>query len=225
MWFVNVSCYFISETGLSFFDVQIIAQNSIKSMTTCKEELNEAHGASSCLKANVVGKIKRGDFQEIYERDASKEALGSGMTGTVHEWKHKITGQCVAIKCVQKRGLAPRVVDSMRDEIQLLAQLDHPNIVKIIDAFENDNNIALVMEVCDGLELFDHIAIQAQFTQKVCVPCLFCFCMKQTQYFACFQKAAWVFKQMVGAVGYCHKMHVAHRDLKCVNSMQKILDV
>ena len=141
-------------------------------MTTCAEELNEAAAASSCLKANVVGKIKWGDFQEIYELDTSKEALGSGMTGTVHEWTHKTTGQCVAIKCVKKRGLSSFAIASMKDEIQLLSQLDHPNIVKIIDAFENDDCVALVMEICHGLELFDQLFLRVQFTQEVCASCL-----------------------------------------------------
>ena len=133
----------------------------------------EAEAASTSVKANIVGKVHWGDFKQTYERDQNKDALGTGMTGTVHEWTHKRTGQCVAIKCVKKKGLKDDAINSMKQEIQLLSQLDHPNIVKILDAFEDDTTIALVMEICHGSELFDQLMlIEQQNAQEVCVSYL-----------------------------------------------------
>ena len=92
------------------------------------------------------------------------------MTGAVHKWQHKTTKQVVAIKSVKKRGMRPAAIADMRQEIQLLAQLDHPNIVKILEAFEDDTAITLVMEICSGGELFDNLIEEQLYTQQVRFP-------------------------------------------------------
>jgi len=163
---------------------------------TAAAEQKEAKAASSSVKANVTGQILRQDFNEVYEINARKEALGTGMTGAVREWRHRITKQPVAIKSVKKRGMRPAAIEDMKREIRLLSQLDHPNIVKILEAFEDDKCITLVMEICNGGELFDNLIAEQTYTQ---------------------QRAAGLFKQMVEAVLYCHKMNVTHRDLKLEN--------
>merc|ERR1719359_835075 len=118
------------------------------------------------------------------------------MTGAVHEWRHRMTKQLVAIKTVSKKGMRASALRDMRQEIALLAQLDHPNIVKILEAYEDERAITLVMEICKGGELFDNLISETFYTQ---------------------QRAAFLFKQMAMAVGYCHKMDVTHRDLKLEN--------
>ena len=92
-------------------------------------------------------------------------------------------------------------MSDLRQEIDLLSQLDHPNVVKIVNAFENENEITLIMDLCEGGELFDNLLEpdekgEVGYTSK---------------------RAAFLFKQMVDAVGYCHKMGVTHRDLKLEN--------
>lgn len=42
-------------------------------------------------------------------------------------------------------------------EIEIMAKLDHPNIIKLFETFEDERNIYLVMEMCEGGELFDRI--------------------------------------------------------------------
>jgi len=44
--------------------------------------------------------------------------------------------------------------------------LDHPNIIKLYEAFEDAKNIYLVMEVCDGGELFDRIIDKGNFSES-----------------------------------------------------------
>jgi len=158
-------------------------------------ERKEAAAAASSVKASITGQIQHRNFRDVY-RVLQKEALGSGMTGAVHEWVHRQTSQPVAIKTVRKRGMREAAIQDMRREIELLSQLDHPNIVKILEAFEDNVAITLVMEICKGGELFDNLIEQTQYTE---------------------QRAAHLFKQMVEAVHYCHKMNVTHRDLKLEN--------
>lgn len=173
--------------------------SSKKAKQLTSEEKNEAEKADESLKAKITGQIKKGDYNDFYCEDTNRvQALGSGMSGSVHQYMHRITKSPVAIKSVRKRGLHPGLCDDMKQEIQLLAQLDHPNIVKILEAFDSDSAVTLVMEVCTGGELYDNLVNSktGNYNQGV---------------------AAKVFKQMVEAVGYCHKMGVAHRDLKLEN--------
>mmetsp|Transcript_36748 Transcript_36748/g.27201 ORF Transcript_36748/g.27201 Transcript_36748/m.27201 type:complete len:212 (-) Transcript_36748:675-1310(-) len=81
-------------------------------------------------------------------------------------------------------------------EIDILRNLDHPNIVKLYEVFEDKNYIYLVTELCTGGELFDEIIVKQHFSEV---------------------DAAKVIQQVLSAVSYCHKNKVVHRDLKPEN--------
>jgi len=75
--------------------------------------------------------------------------------------------------------------------------MDHPNVVRLFDSFEDDRSIYLVMELCEGGELFDRIVEAGRLTER---------------------QAAVLLRQMLRAVHYLHgEHHVAHRDLKPEN--------
>ena len=90
--------------------------------------------------------------------------------------------------------------EGLMREVNLMIKLDHPNIIKLYEVYENDKNIYLIMELCTGGELFDRIVENTengvQFTEK---------------------QAANLFKQMMSAINYCHKNGIVHRDLKPEN--------
>jgi len=160
------------------------------------KQTKEAAAAETGVKAGVTGKIKKADFLKFYLLIEGDSTLGEGVTGSVHKWRHAATGDIVAVKSVRKRGMTVEGIDNLKQEIKLLSMLDHPNIVKIREAFEDEQTITIVMEICSGGELFDNLEKENNYSQ---------------------QRAATLFKQMVSAVGYCHKMNVAHRDLKLEN--------
>ncbi|VAH28809.1 unnamed protein product [Triticum turgidum subsp. durum] len=72
----------------------------------------------------------------------------------------------------------------------------HPNIVTLRDTYEDDNAVHLVMELCEGGELFDRIVARGHYTERA---------------------AAVVTKTIVEVVQMCHKHGVMHRDLKPEN--------
>ena len=90
--------------------------------------------------------------------------------------------------------------DGLMREVNLMIKLDHPNIIKLYEYYENDKNIYLIMELCTGGELFDRIVENTengiQYTEK---------------------QAANLFRQMMDAINYCHKNGIVHRDLKPEN--------
>ena len=81
-------------------------------------------------------------------------------------------------------------------EISLPMKLDHPNLVKLFEVFEHKAKYVLILELCEGGDLFNYI--------------------KQSRYFS-EAKAAQIIKQILSAVNYMHKQGVMHRDLKPEN--------
>ena len=77
---------------------------------------------------------------------------------------------------------------------------DHPNIIKLYEIFEAPNSVYLVMEECQGGELFDkiseHIENNKMYSEK---------------------EAAKIMKQVMSAIEYCHNNGICHRDLKPEN--------
>ena len=99
-----------------------------------------------------------------------------------------------AIKIIPKSMIEDE--KRFRKEIDILRNLDHPHIIKLFETFEDTRNIYLVMELCEGGELFDKIVSKG------------CFNEDQTRI---------IFKQIVLALNYCHKHNICHRDLKPEN--------
>ena len=90
--------------------------------------------------------------------------------------------------------------EGLMREVNLMIKLDHPNIIKLYEVYENEKYIYLIMELCTGGELFDRIVENTEngkpFTEK---------------------QAANLFRQMMSAINYCHKNGIVHRDLKPEN--------
>lgn len=82
------------------------------------------------------------------------------------------------------------------NEINILKELDHPNIVRMYEFFEDAKRYYLVTEICKGGELFDEIIARGKFSEK---------------------DAAVLIKQVLSCMLYCHNNNIVHRDLKPEN--------
>ena len=134
-------------------------------------------------------------FHEVYR--VGKE-LGRGQFGVTYRCQDKDSGAHYAVKTITKRSLvsADSVEDTKR-EVAILKRLSgHDNIVSLRGAYEDDNNIDIVMEECRGGELFDKIIAKGHYAEK---------------------DAAVLVKQMLRVVAECHLNGVIHRDLKPEN--------
>jgi len=135
---------------------------------------------------------KSGNIRGSYTLNIKK--LGEGAYGSVSSSVHQETGAKRAVKTMSKGN--PKHVQRFRQEIEILKTMDHPNIIKLYETFEDRGQIYLVMELCEGKELFDRIIDAGHFTE---------------------QNAAVVMQQMLSAVFYMHTNLVCHRDLKPEN--------
>jgi calcium/calmodulin-dependent protein kinase I len=125
------------------------------------------------------------------------------MDGIVYKAYNLSTKEKVAIKVIQKAGVDSEEMDNLHTEISILSELDHPNIVKLYEAFETDEKLFLVMELMQGGELFDRIVENECFTED---------------------EAKQVMMPIIDAVEYCHSHDIIHRDLKPENLLYETTD-
>lgn len=99
-----------------------------------------------------------------YDVNTVSKVLGHGASSTVRLAKHRITGKKVAVKCVGKHQILRNHLHSGKkrtrlEECEILSSLCgcHDNIINLIDIYETDNQVQMVMEYCAGGELFDAI--------------------------------------------------------------------
>ena len=162
-----------------------------------KGNITKAAGKVQLLKVNPGMFIEeKGDFFAAdYELE---DKLGAGAFSSVYKCKEKANGTIKAVKIVSKQTLSKQHTNLSQklQEIQVLKILDHPNIIKIFKGYEDTKNFYIVMEYCEGGELFTKLVNKRHFTEY---------------------EAAKIMHQLLSAVAYCHSHNVIHRDLKPEN--------
>ena len=86
------------------------------------------------------------------------ETVGKGQFGLVKLATHKKTGRKVAIKIVKKKDMKPIEIYQQRREIEVLKMCQHPNIIKLVDIFENSDYYYIVLDYMEGHDLFDYLS-------------------------------------------------------------------
>jgi calcium/calmodulin-dependent protein kinase I len=151
--------------------------------------------AGSSSKSNVPVRV----FDDYYTQG---KILGSGGYSTAVESINKATGAVVAAKITKKRQLAEDDIASLKSEISILKSLDHPDIIKYIDDFEDDDNFYVCLELMCGGELFDRIVKKLQYSEG---------------------EARDLITPIITAIKHLHDNNIVHRDLKPENLLMSSL--
>jgi myosin-light-chain kinase len=135
------------------------------------------------------------DIREKYKIGA---ILGVGSLGQVRECIHETTKQSFAVKIVEQIPAKASwgMGSFVRLEADLLASLNHPNIVHFIDLYEDSQFLYVIMERCSGGEVFEKLVAQKHFSETEVIN----FC-----------------RQMFSAIEYIHSLDIIHRDIKAEN--------
>ena len=104
----------------------------------------------------------------IAERYEIKKKLGAGGMGTVYAGLDTQTQQPVAIKVLKPEIAQPTNIERFKREGEALRALDHPNIVKMLDAVEFEDKHYLIMEFVEGVDLRDMIIEKGRLDYKHC---------------------------------------------------------
>ncbi len=134
--------------------------------------------------------------ESVYDGVHNGEILGTGAAGIVRKCKHKQTGIDFAVKCLNI-GLmeSDEIIEALREEVFIMCQTDHPDIVRLEEVYESDTQIYLILDLLTGGDMFDRLEDQPDF------------CYSEI-------RCAHIVKQMMNAVRYLHENKVIHRDLK-----------
>ncbi|XP_035490682.1 myosin light chain kinase 2, skeletal/cardiac muscle isoform X2 [Scophthalmus maximus] len=124
-----------------------------------------------------------------------QEVLGGGRFGQVHKCIENSSGLTLAAKVIKARGQKEKEV--VKNEIQVMNNLDHANLIQLYAAYESRNDIILVLEYVGGGELFDRI-IDENYTLMELDALVF-------------------IRQICEGLQHMHKMYILHLDLKPEN--------
>ena len=164
--------------------------NPINLFLTEKRNILKLHYNTTHMNDNIISSINDYDIGPI---------IGIGSYAEVKLGIHKKTKKKYAIKIYSKTTLDDEEKNnSIKNEIYLLNQLNHENIMKLYDIINTPKYLYLILEYINGISLLDYIhkLPKKRIEEKIC---------KQ------------IFYQIVNAIQYCSKKNIYHRDIKLEN--------
>jgi len=137
--------------------------------------------------------FKSGQIKDYY---SLFEMIGEGTFGKVRRGVCKTSKLDVAIKRIRKRKLDKFNQMCLENEIRILRAVKHENIVTLYDVYGSTKYVSLVLELCQGGDVFDWLESSVHLDEVL---------------------VAIVLKQIIAGVSYLHRSGVVHRDLKLEN--------
>ena len=142
------------------------------------------------------------EIKEVPEKKYKiKKLLGEGSFGRVFLAQNIITSELIAMKQIPKTSEDLLSDSEIINEIEILKNLDHPDIVRIMEFYNTEDNYYIINEYCPGGELFEQINYQFSETQ-----------------------IAVMFRQILSGLAYLHSKNIIHRDLKLENILIKEIE-
>jgi len=138
-------------------------------------------------------------LDNIHKHYKFLRVIGHGQFGVVRVAvaKTNLDGQEFAIKTIPKSKLTSDVKMMLR-ELDILQSADHPNIVKLYETYEDSIYLHMVMELCTGGNILEHIASKGSHSEKAVASVMYKICL---------------------AVNHLHQLYICHRDIKPDNCL------
>ena len=96
-----------------------------------------------------------------------KDKLGTGSYGTVYKVTKKTDKNIYVLKQISLFGLTPSQIEGVKNEANILSQMNSTYVVKYCDSFEDKNFLNIVMEFCDGGDLSKFLEIQKKTGRNI----------------------------------------------------------
>ncbi|PKK17627.1 aurora kinase C, partial [Columba livia] len=188
---------------------------------TYRELEHALQGEDGCLPGGVVNRLiaeASGDLRAAQKRGRDRQPgfpeimtrrtftlddfeigrpLGKGKFGSVYLAREQSTKFLVALKILFKSQVEKEGVEhQLRREIEIMAHLQHPNILRLYNYFHDERRVFLILEYAPGGELYKELQRQGRFDAT---------------------RTATLMEEAADALLYCHGKKVIHRDIKPEN--------
>jgi len=178
------------------------SSSSNSSSSSSSSSLSSVSSSSSSSTSSSLFRLPESlsDLQPTFQaRDVRDDytigsVVGKGSFSTVNECFHKETGNSFAVKSISKATF--RECSQIENELRILKMTRHENVIQLIDVYETDDYLYLVMELIKGGDLFTEISSIGPFNEM---------------------KAHSFFCHLFEAIKYLHSINIVHRDLKLEN--------
>eukprot|EP00567_Pseudictyota_dubia_P007505 CAMPEP_0197438846 /NCGR_PEP_ID=MMETSP1175-20131217/5729_1 /TAXON_ID=1003142 /ORGANISM="Triceratium dubium, Strain CCMP147" /LENGTH=296 /DNA_ID=CAMNT_0042968649 /DNA_START=363 /DNA_END=1250 /DNA_ORIENTATION=+ len=191
-----------NQSGRTVSDKETAIQVSNDESGNCDREIEGLVVEESYSDIADMGPVVEEFFSDIsikYKVDPAQ--LGYGQYGVVKMCTNRDTRERFGVKSIRKSKVGKKNFPLLKREVKLLRELSHPNIIKLVDVYEDQDDLHLVTELCEGGELFDRIIAKREKGEV--------YSEKST---------AAIIRSVLKAIAYCHdKQQVVHRDLKPEN--------
>ena len=169
--------------------------NNNRDYSSQREYFNQNYqdGKSLILNNDVIISDSNAEIEADYQK---LKLLGKGSFGEVWLVQHKVLGKKFAMKIIEQSPYFD--TNQIVNEINILKQLDHPNILKVLEFHLTNDKFYIITDYLPEGELFEEINRKGMFSER---------------------EAAYIIYQILSAIRYCHKMRVVHRDVKPENIM------
>lgn len=147
---------------------------------------------SPLVNEGIERECNKDDFEALDDK-----ALGKGGFGQVWKVRNKNNGNIYAIKVINKNYIQKEnMTEQINREIDIMYSTDHPNIIKLFNHYEDDDNFYLIMELAKNGQLYSLLKKYKKLDEKT---------------------VGMYVKDVISAVMYLHSINIIHRDIKPEN--------
>ena len=177
-------------------------ENLVRNSYASREKQDITGNIREESQISISNRLFINEIKEIPEKKYKiKKLLGVGSYGRVFLAQNINTLEYIAMKEIPKTAEDLLTDSEIMDEIEILKNLDHPDIVRIMEFYNTEESYYIINEYCPGGELFDQINKRFSETQ-----------------------IAVMFRQILSGLAYLHSNNIIHRDLKLENILIKEIE-